>query len=76
MSSSEKNTQFKKKNRLKRSLESQYIEVFKSAIFQGFFHRRRRDFFIYFCRNWRPNLSKQIIDLSSSHNFTQFQKTN
>jgi hypothetical protein len=36
LSSSQKNTQFKKKNRLKRSPGSKVIEVLKSAIFQGF----------------------------------------
>jgi hypothetical protein len=77
LSSSQKNTQVEKKNRLKRSPGSQDIEVLKSANFQGFFHGRRHDFFFfYFCSSWRPNLPKQITDLSSSHNFTQFQKTN
>jgi hypothetical protein len=76
LSSSQKNTQVEKKNRLKRSPGSQDIEVLKSAIFQGFFRGRRRDFFFYFCSSWRPNLPKQITYLSSSHNFTQFQKTN
>jgi hypothetical protein len=76
LSSSQKNTQVEKKNRLKRSPGSQDIEVLKSANFQGFFRGRRRDFFFYFCSIWRPNLPKQITDLSSSHNFTQFQKKN
>jgi hypothetical protein len=47
MSSSQKNTQFEKKNRLKRSPGSQDIEVLKSANFQGFFRGRRRNFFIF-----------------------------
>jgi hypothetical protein len=42
MSSSHKNTQFQKKNRLKQSPESQDIEVLKSANFQDFFHGRWR----------------------------------
>jgi hypothetical protein len=73
LSSSQKNTQVEKQNRLKRSLGSQDIEVLKSAIFQGFFRGRRRDFF-YFCSIWRPNLPKKITYLSSSHNFTQLKK--
>jgi hypothetical protein len=44
LSSSQKNTQVEKKNRPKRSPGSQDIEVLKSAIFQGFFRGRRRDF--------------------------------
>jgi hypothetical protein len=47
LSSSQKNTQFKKKNRPKRSPEGQDIEVFKSAIFQGFFCGRRRNLFLF-----------------------------
>jgi hypothetical protein len=48
MSSSQKKTQFKKKNRPKRSPEGQDIEVLKSAIFQGFFCGRQvRFIFIY-----------------------------
>jgi hypothetical protein len=47
LSSSQKNTQVKKKNRLKRSPEGQDIEVLKSAIFQGFFCGRRRDLFLF-----------------------------
>jgi hypothetical protein len=47
LSSSQKNIQFKKKNRPKRSLEGQDIEVLKSAIFQGFFCGRRRDLFLF-----------------------------
>jgi hypothetical protein len=39
LSFSQKNTQFKKKNRLKRSPEGRDIEVLKSANFQGFFRR-------------------------------------
>jgi hypothetical protein len=47
LSSSQKNTQFEKKNRPKRSLGSQDIEVLKSANFQGFFSRTAaRIFFI------------------------------
>jgi hypothetical protein len=42
LSSSQKNTQFEKKNRLKRSPGSQDIEVLKSANFQDFFRGRRR----------------------------------
>jgi hypothetical protein len=38
--SSQKNTQFEKNIRLKRSLGSQNIEVLKSANFQGFFYGR------------------------------------
>jgi hypothetical protein len=45
LSSSQKNTQFKKKNRPKRSPGSQDIEVLKSANFQDFFRGRRREFF-------------------------------
>jgi hypothetical protein len=45
LSSSQKNTQFEKKNRPKRSPGSQDIEVLKSANFQDFFRGRRRDFF-------------------------------
>ena len=45
--SSQKNTQFKKTNRPKRSPEGQDIEVLKSAIFQGFFCGRRRDLFLF-----------------------------
>ena len=44
MSSSQKNTQFEKKNRLKQSPGSQDIEVLKSVNFQGFYRGRRRDF--------------------------------
>jgi hypothetical protein len=47
LSSSQKNTQFEKKNRPKRSPEGQDIEVLKSAIFQGFFCGRRRDLFLF-----------------------------
>jgi hypothetical protein len=47
LSFSQKNTQFKKKNRPKRSPEGQDIEVLKSANFQGFFCRRRRDLFLF-----------------------------
>jgi hypothetical protein len=47
LSSSQKSTQFKKKNHPKRSLEGQDIEVLKSAIFQGFFCGRRRDLFLF-----------------------------
>jgi hypothetical protein len=48
LSSSQKNTQVEKKNRLKRSPGSQDIEVLKSAIFQGFFTDDDAIFF-YFC---------------------------
>jgi hypothetical protein len=75
MSSSHKNTQFKKKNRLKRSPGYQDIEVLKSAIFRVFSVDCGAIFF-YICSSWMPNLSKKITYLSSSHNFTQFQKTN
>ena len=75
MSSSHKNTHFGKQNRLKRSPGSQDIEVLKSANFQGFFLRTTTHIF-YLCSIWRPNLPKKIIDLSSSHNFTQFKKKN
>jgi hypothetical protein len=47
LSSSQKNTQVKKKNRPKRSPGSQDIEVLKSVNFQGFFCGRRRDFFLF-----------------------------
>jgi hypothetical protein len=48
LSSSQKNTQVKKKkNRPKRSPEGQDIEVLKSANFQGFFCGRRRDLFLF-----------------------------
>ena len=47
MSSSQKNTQFKKKIRPKQSPGSQDIEVLKSAIFQGFSRGQRRDFFLF-----------------------------
>jgi hypothetical protein len=47
LSSSQKNTQVKKKIRPKRSPGSQYIKVLKSAIFQGFFRGRRRDLFLF-----------------------------
>jgi hypothetical protein len=39
---SQKNTQFEKTNRPKRSPGSQDIEVLKSANFQDFFHGRRQ----------------------------------
>ena len=57
LSSSQKNTQVKKKNRLKRSPEGQDIEVLKSAIFQGF---SVDDVVIcfYLCKIWRLNLPK------------------
>jgi hypothetical protein len=45
LSSSQKNTQFKKKNRPKQSPGSQDIEVLKSANFQDFFRGRRREIF-------------------------------
>jgi hypothetical protein len=45
LSSSQKNTQFEKTNRLKRSLGSQDIEVLKSANFQDFFRGQQREFF-------------------------------
>jgi hypothetical protein len=48
LSSSQKNTQFKKKNRPKRSPGSQDIEVLKSANFQGFFRRTATRFFFFF----------------------------
>jgi hypothetical protein len=73
MSSSHKNTQFEKKNHPKRSPGSQDIEVLKSAIFRVFSADGGTICF-YFCSSWRPNFLKQITDLSSSHNFTQFQK--
>jgi hypothetical protein len=57
MSSSQKNTQFEKKNRPKRSPEGQDIEVLKSAIFQGFSADGGVIYF-YLCRIWRPNLPK------------------
>jgi hypothetical protein len=47
LSSSQKNTQFKKKNRPKQSPEGQDIEVLKFAIFQGFFCGRRCDLFLF-----------------------------
>jgi hypothetical protein len=57
LSSSQKNTQFEKTNRSKRSLGSQDIEVLKSANFQGFFRGRGHAFF-YFCSIWRENFPK------------------
>jgi hypothetical protein len=45
--SSQKNTQFEKKNHPKQSPEGQDIEVLKSAIFQGFFCGRRSDLFLF-----------------------------
>jgi hypothetical protein len=47
LSSSQKNTQFEKKNRPKRSPGSQDIEVLKSANFQDFFRGRRRFVFLF-----------------------------
>jgi hypothetical protein len=47
LSSSQKNTQFEKKNRPERSPEGQDIAVLKSAIFQGFFCGRRRGLFLF-----------------------------
>jgi hypothetical protein len=75
LSSSQKNTQVEKKNRLKRSPRSQDIEVLKSAIFKVFSVDGGTIFF-FLSSSWRPNLPKQITDLSSSHNFTQFKKKN
>jgi hypothetical protein len=57
LSSSQKNTQFKKKNRPKRSPEGQDIEVLKSAIFRVFSADGGAICF-YFCSIWRPNLPK------------------
>ena len=48
LSSSHKNTQVENKNRLKRSSGSQDIEVLKSAIFEGFFRGRLREFLFIF----------------------------
>jgi hypothetical protein len=48
LSSSQKNTQFEKKNRPKRSPGSQDIEVLKSANFQGFFPRTTARFFFFY----------------------------
>jgi hypothetical protein len=48
LSSSQKNTQVEKKNRLKRSPEGQDIEVLKSAIFSGFFPRTAMRFVFIF----------------------------
>jgi hypothetical protein len=72
--SSQKNTQFEKKNHSKRSLGSQDIEVLKFAIFRVSSTDDGAIFF-YLCSSWRPNFPKQITNLSSSHNFIQFQKT-
>jgi hypothetical protein len=47
LSSSQKNTQFEKKNHPKRSPEGEDIEVLKSAIFQGFFRVRRRNLLLF-----------------------------
>jgi hypothetical protein len=47
LSSSQKNTQVEKKNRLKRSPGSQDIEVLKSAIFRVFFADDGAIFFIF-----------------------------
>jgi hypothetical protein len=49
LSSSQKNTQVKKKNRLKRSPGSQVICILKSAIFRVFFFGRRPRDFSDFC---------------------------
>ena len=57
MISSQKNTQFEKKNRPKRSPEDQDIEVLKSAIFRVFSADGGAIYF-YFCSIWRPNLPK------------------
>jgi hypothetical protein len=73
LSSSHKITQVEKKKRPKRSPEGQDIEVLKSAIFRVFSADGGAICF-YFCSSWRPNFLKQIKDLNSSHNFTQFQK--
>jgi hypothetical protein len=73
LSSSQKKTQVEKKNHPKRSSEGQDIEVLKSAIFRVFSADGGAICF-YFCSSWRKNFSKQVTDLSSSHNFTQFQK--
>jgi hypothetical protein len=75
LSSSQKNTQVEKKNRLIQSPISQDIEVLKSAIFR-IFSTDGGTILFYLCSSWRSNLPKQITDMISSHNFTQFQKTN
>jgi hypothetical protein len=76
LSPSQKNTQFEKTNHLKRSPGSQDIEVLKSAHFSGFFSMDDDAIFFFFFSSWRPNFPKKVAYLSSSHNFTQFQKTN
>ena len=72
LSSSHKNTQFEKKNRLKQSPGSQDIEVLKSAIFQGFFYGRRRDLFLFLLHleaefaqiNYKSEFSSQFHPIS------------
>jgi hypothetical protein len=58
LSSSQKITQFQKKNHSKRSPKGQDIEVLKSTIFQGFFSADGGAICFYFCSIWRLNLPK------------------
>jgi hypothetical protein len=58
LSSYHKNTQVKKKNRLKQSPGSQDIEVLNMQIFRVFFVDGGVIFLFYFYRIWRPNLPK------------------
>ena len=74
LSSSHKNTQVEKQNFPKWSSGSQDIEVLKSAIFRVFSADDDVIFFSYFYSSWRSNFPKKITYMSSSHNFTQFQK--
>jgi hypothetical protein len=57
LSSSQKNTQFKKKNRPKRSPEGQDIEVLNLQFFRVF-SADGGAIYLYFCSIWRPNLPK------------------
>jgi hypothetical protein len=66
-----KTPKLKKKNHPKRGPGSQDIEVLKSA--NRVFFADGGAICFYFCSSWRPNF---LTDLSSSHNFTQFQKKN
>jgi hypothetical protein len=68
LSSSQKNTQVKKKIVRNRVREGQDIEVLKSAIFQGFFCRRRRDLFLFLY-----NLEAEFAQINHiSEFFSQF----
>ena len=60
LNSSRENIQFKKKNRLKRSLEGRDIEVLKSANFQGFFQRTTARFVFIFVAVGGQIFSKKL----------------